>query len=274
MTDFKLSNIGNTQILACTGGVQMIMLVRRSKEYFTDFIKRAAQEHNVKLIVNGSFTDLSYGAIAAVKFGNNPLEASESKPIGQVIQEGQVIAGSSSPGKFSFSQVSGVYAYTKTMCGIDRFSVRMGDGPIATTAAIGGVAPIIIDGLPYGETNVYSPGVPAGAPVRGEVDARYKNYLTQKSNAMYAAILARGGDVGKTALGYSSYSRTLYVLGQADGQAGLDANGIRANFIAKKIDNAVFLDCSDSATLYFDGKFLIKPGDNKNEFLTVAVGFR
>jgi exopolysaccharide biosynthesis protein len=160
------------------------------------------------------------------------------------------------------------------MCGIDRFSVRMGDGPIATTAAIGGVAPIIIDGLPYGETNVYSPGVPAGAPVRGEVEARYKNYLTQKSNAMYAAILARGGDVGKTALGYSSYSRTLYVLGQADGQAGLDANGIRANFIAKKIDNAVFLDCSDSATLYFDGKFLIKPGDNKNEFLTVAVDFR
>ena len=102
MTDFKLSNIGNTQILACTGGVQMIMLVRRSKEYFTDFIKRAAQEHNVKLIVNGSFTDLSYGAIAAVKFGNNPLEASESKPIGQVIQEGQVIAGSSSPASLVF----------------------------------------------------------------------------------------------------------------------------------------------------------------------------
>ena len=120
MTDFKLSNIGNTQILACTGGVQMIMLVRRSKEYFTDFIKRAAQEHNVKLIVNGSFTDLSYGAIAAVKFGNNPLEASESKPIGQVIQEGQVIAGSSSPGKFSFPK-SPAFMPTKTMCGIDRF---------------------------------------------------------------------------------------------------------------------------------------------------------
>lgn len=274
MTDFKLSSIGNTQIVACTGGVQMIMLVRRSKEFFTNFIKRAALEYGVKVVVNGSFTDLSYGAIAAVKLGNSPLEASDSAPIGQVIQDGKVIAGTSSPGKFSFSQVSGVYAYTKTMCGMDRFSIRLGDGPIATTAAIGGVAPIIIDGLAYGESNLYAAGVPAGAPERGEVGMQFKSYLTQKSNAMFAAILARGGAVGKTALGYSSYSRTLYVLSQADGQPGLDANGIRANFIAKQVDNAVFLDCSDSATLYYDGKFLIKPGDDKNEFLTVAVGFR
>lgn len=56
MTDFKLSNIGNTQILACTGGVQMIMLVRRSKEYFTDFIKRAAQEYRLVHLCEAKWT--------------------------------------------------------------------------------------------------------------------------------------------------------------------------------------------------------------------------
>ncbi|MEY4590452.1 MAG: hypothetical protein RL497_2528 [Pseudomonadota bacterium] len=274
MTQFSHSSIGNTHIIACTGGVQMIMLVRRTKEYFTDFIKRAAVEHDVKVVVNGSFTDLSYGAIAAVRLGNKPLEANESTPIGQVIQDGKLIAGTSSPGKYSFSQISGPYAYTKTMCGIDQFSVQMGNGPMATTSAIGGVAPIIIDGLPYGENNLYSAGAPNGAPPKGEVDSKFKYFLTQKSNAMYSAILSRGGAVGKTAIGYSSSERTLFVVSQADGAPGLDANGIRANFIAKRVNNAVFMDCSDSATLYYDGKFLIKPGDDKNEFLTVAVGFK
>lgn len=44
--------------------------------------------------------------------------------------------------------------------------------------------------------------------------------------------------------------------------------------ILEGADNAVFLDGSDSATLYFDGKFIIRPGENKNEFLSVAVGFK
>ena len=60
----------------------------------------------------------------------------------------------------------------------------------------------------------------------------------------------------------------------AHGAAGLDANGIRTIFIGAKISNAVFLDCSDSATLFFEGKFLVTPGPVKNQYLTVAVGFK
>ena len=61
---------------------------------------------------------------------------------------------------------------------------------------------------------------------------------------------------------------------QADGQAGDDANGVRTTFRGKGVENAVFLDCSDSATLYYDGRFLVRPGGRKNEFLTIAVGFK
>ena len=49
---------------------------------------------------------------------------------------------------------------------------------------------------------------------------------------------------------------------------------MRTIFPNRRADNAVFLDCSDSATLYYDGKFLVKPGSHKNEYLTVAVGFK
>ena len=81
-------------------------------------------------------------------------------------------------------------------------------------------------------------------------------------------------DLGKTAIGYSTSERTLFVVSQAHGESGLDANGIRANFINRRVNNAVFLDCSDSATLFYNGNFVIKPGEDKNEFLTVAVGFK
>ena len=54
----------------------------------------------------------------------------------------------------------------------------------------------------------------------------------------------------------------------------MDANTIRAVFVGNGVRNAVFLDCSDSATLYYDGKFLVKPGVDKNEFLSVAIGFK
>jgi exopolysaccharide biosynthesis protein len=55
---------------------------------------------------------------------------------------------------------------------------------------------------------------------------------------------------------------------------GADANRVRTAFGNHSVENAVFLDCSDSATLYYDGKFLVRPGARKNEFLTVAVGFK
>jgi exopolysaccharide biosynthesis protein len=63
-------------------------------------------------------------------------------------------------------------------------------------------------------------------------------------------------------------------MAEEHGRSGFNANGVRAIFVENRVSNAVFLDCSDSATLYYDGKFLIKPGVDKNEFLTVAVGFK
>jgi|ERR1700722_9970920 hypothetical protein len=62
---------------------------------------------------------------------------------------------------------------------------------------------------------------------------------------------------------------------QADGDAaGVDAEKVQTIFIAEGMDNTVSLDldCSNSATLWYVGKFVFKPSQHKNEYLTVALG--
>ena len=265
MAKFVHSLSGGTHILAGAGGVQMVMLVRNKKETFTDFIAREAKAQSLSVVVNGSFIDLTRATQVLVHLGNSPLDPSDATPTGQVIQEGKLLSGISSPGKFSFAQDT---------CGKARYSAAQGNPPASACSAIGGIAPIVIDDLPYGDRNLYKQGVPAGAPTTGLVDAAYLPFLTQKSNTMFADVLKRGGDVGKTAIGYSNAKQCMLILSQSHGAAGLDANGIRTVFVGAKVSNAVFLDCSDSATLYFDGKFLVTPGPVKNEYLTVAVGFK
>ncbi len=264
MTTFTYSLSGGTYIIEGTGSVQMIMLVRSRKEYFTDFIEREVKVKGLKVVVNGSFIDLSFASSIAVRLRDAALDASESMPLGEVIQDGKLLAGTSSTGKFNFSQVT---------CG-KKFSAGLGNPSSSSCSAVGGIAPIIIDGLPYGAQNVYKAGVPIGAPPIGDVDAKFKPFLTQKSNAMFATLLSRGGTVGKTSVGYSNIKQKLFILSQANGLSGFDANGIRTIFVGNNVNNAVFLDCSDSSTLYYDGKFLVRPGVDKNEFLTVAVGFK
>ena len=265
MTSFSHILKRETHIVTAMGGAQMFMLVRKKKEYFMDFIAREAKAKGLKVVLNGSYIDLTFGSAVAVRTGSSALEATDSTPIGQVIQDGKLLAGTSSTGKFNFSQDT---------CGTEKFSAGLGNPPQSSCSAIGGIAPIIIDGLAYGAQNAYKIGVPAGASLTGDVDAKFKPYLVQKSNAMFSKLLSLGNAIGKAAIGYSSSTQKLLILVQEQGKSGVNANGVRTIFVENGVSNAVFLDCSDSATLYYDGKFLVKPGVDKNEFLTVAIGFK
>jgi hypothetical protein len=265
MANFAKSVSGATHIVAAAGGIQMMMLVRSKKEYFKDFIEREAKAKGLKCVINGSFAKLSFLSSVAVRTGSTALDASESQIVGKVIQDGKLIGGATERGRYYFSH---------NTCEVDRFSVGLDDPPSSSCAAIGGLAPIVSDGLPYGTANLYRAGAPSGAPSVGDVGPKYRPFLTQKSNAMYRDILNRGSFVGKTAIGFSRQKNALLILSQQDGTSGLNADEIRYVFVKNNVENAVFLDCSDSATLYYDGKFVVEPGDDKNEFLTVAIGFK
>jgi hypothetical protein len=266
MAVFSETKVGTLFVVEATGNPQMVALTRTSKELFTTFLDREAKLQGLKVAINASFTDLSLWDSVKISFSDDPLDPSESKPVGEVIEGGKQIAGSSSSGKFYFSQ---------NTCGLDRFSSGQGDPPSSSCAAVGGLAPIVVDGLRYGTTNMYSTGVPPGAPATGDVDPKYQKYLVQKSNAMFTALQGRGATVGKVAVGYSSAKRKLKLVVEADGDAkGIDAEKVRAMFTIDSMDNAVFMDCSNSATLWFDGKFEVKPSRHKDEYLDVAVGFK
>lgn len=265
MGNFAYEFSGGTHIVAGARGMEMVMLVRKKQELFTDFIDREAKAQGLKVVINGSFIDLTFASKVAATATSGALDPADSSPVGQVIQNGALLAGTSSTGKFHFSQ---------NTCSKDSFTAGLGNPPTTSCSAIGGIAPIVVAGLPYGAENRYKAGAPANAPFRGDVPADCLPFLIQKSNAMYAAVLARGGLVGKTAIGFSDSAQSLLVLSQEDGVEGFDANGLRTLMLGAKMTNAVFLDCSDSATLHYGGKFLVKPGPAKDRFLTVAVGFR
>jgi exopolysaccharide biosynthesis protein len=262
----KRTVLGPAHIIAAAHGVQMVMLVRTAKELFTEFVEREAKKQGLKMVINGSFTGVSYAAQVMGATSGGTQDASESLPVGLVIQEGRVVEGSNSIGKYHFSQ---------NVCGVERFSAGLGNSPASSCAAIGGVAPIVSNGLSYGTFNAYKAGAPAGLPTSDRVDPKDWKYLTQKSNAMFIELLKRGKTVGTTAVGYSSQSGCLMVIVQRHGDPrGFDVNHYRDIFVHEKMDNAVFLDGSTSSTLFYDGKFLVEPSHSKNQFLTVAVGFK
>jgi exopolysaccharide biosynthesis protein len=92
---------------------------------------------------------------------------------------------------------------------------------------------------------------------------------------MFAQLLGRGTTVGKVAVGYSSVKQRLLVVVQSDGDTkGVDVERVRTIFTIAGMDNAVFMDCGNSTSLWYDGKFEIKPSRHKDEYLDVAVGFK
>ena len=54
---------------------------------------------------------------------------------------------------------------------------------------IGGLCPLIVNGLKYGISNTYNKTL-TGAVLKGEPLPQHKKYLTQRSNSKYAALHA------------------------------------------------------------------------------------
>jgi RHS repeat-associated protein len=110
---------------------------------------------------------------------------------GLSIENGQQVSGRSSSGTFFMAQ-----NYN------DDWAFGAGDPPSNSKVAIGGGIPVIINGLPYGETNVYSSDAPSGLPQVGDPGAGNRQFLLQRSNAGYPN--QNNSTIGKVVLGYST----------------------------------------------------------------------
>lgn len=153
------------------------------------------------------------------------------------------------------------------------YSFGVGDPPTDADVALGGLGPLIIGGLKYGNGNLYKAGVPAGAPASGEPAAKYKPYLTQRNDLRYIGQAAQGPrGKGGVALCRKERKMLIFVI-PIDAPTGLSHDALRDKLAAVGIDDALFVDGSDSVMLMINNTWRVRQGDNKDELTTLALGF-
>jgi len=254
---------------------EMRVIRRTAEELFSTTVTREVAARNLRVAINGNMFDVSTSGKADIFVGHDPVPAGETSPIGRVIVGGTPVAGSSQPDRFHLS-FNSAWAPVPLRSSV-AYRFGPGDPPVGTggaQVALGGLGPIIIDGLRFGAGNLYRTGVPAGAPVTGPVSAVHLPFLIQKNNNHYVAFQGRGASVGKVVVAINRTQDLLLVLVQSQGgSSGMTLDTLRDKLIAVGCSDAVFGDGSDSVMLVAGGTTLIAQGEDKEEATTIGLGF-
>lgn len=239
------------------------LIVRKSNQTLTE----AAKANNNNLTVSYSVNLQQYEATtmaakAAYAWGpSSPQPIEEYRAQGESVQNKKVISGRSSPLTFSFSQ-------SPTDCS---WSCSQGDVDNSAPTGFGGGIPLCVDGLQYGEKNIYKKGAPAGLPEKGDPRKGNRKYLLQRSNAGYSAQNSR--TVGKTVIGYNSSSKEWILVVQKDGKDGMTMDEIRDKLIGEGYDNILSFDGSTSSALVKNETVVVNPAARKNNTAPTGITF-
>ena len=209
---------------------------------------------------------------------------------GLTIESGAVTDGRSSPGTFYFAwnkprgMKPGEVGPPLPPLLTQQYQWKFGAGnpPAGSEIAMGGGKPMIINGLPYGDTNRYGAGAPKGLPTTGDPGPAGAGFLEQRSNAGFAALNAKGPLTGNTIMGVVPGSaavegdQNLLVLmvHEHGADPGISLAGMRDSLVAMGASNALAFDGSDSATLVRDSTVVAAPGWGKNQTIPVGLRFR
>lgn len=154
------------------------------------------------------------------------------------------------------------------------WSAGMGDIPKNQNlrTGVGGLCPLVINGLKYGVSNLYSKSIPEAA-LHGEPKVAHRPFLTQRSSKTYKDLFDLSNNAGRTGFGVTASGDVIVVV-KEHGKPASDFNSFRDIFIRMKCIHAVACDGSDSVFLWYNGKFIVTAAENKNETQTSGVGFR
>lgn len=257
---------GSLRYVILDHGYRMQPIVRTREELFVDTLRREGV--GMKVVVNGSYYDVSRSGILDAVMGHDPVPASETTLLGIVVHNGRSIAGTSRPQHFYFAN--------RNMPGMTQptYVAGSGDPPIDGTvlAATGGLGPLIIGALRYGIGNIYRAGTTG--PFTGDPGPVAIPNLIQRNNATFQSAESRPPATGKTIIASSSLFSKLLIAVQEHGLGpGQTYNYIATSLLDNGFEHAVFLDGSDSATLMVDGVFHVTPGEDKDETNTLGLGF-
>ena len=125
-------------------------VVLRSKGQMFTAAAAAAGARGLRVVVNANMYDISWGPLVGIAFGaGKPLDPAVITPIGRVVSASRT-TGRSAPSLFYVAYKPG-------------YEFGFGDPATAgMAAAVGGLGPIILNGLKYGTGNKYKPGTAAG----------------------------------------------------------------------------------------------------------------
>lgn len=245
----------------------MHILLRTHEELFEATVQRESRSQHFIVVINGNFYDVSKSGLMDAAWGHDPVPANATTPIGRLVDNFRSIGGRLAPNNFYIANIAGP---------ISGYEFGFGDAPTGSPyrSAIGGLGPLIINNLKYGNGNRYQPGTSAGAPTTGTPPSKYQANLIQRNNNTYIAASQLPASTGKTVIAHSSTEKKLLILVQSNGASnGITMDDLRDKLHGVGIDNAVFLDGSDPAMLFHHHSFFIRQGPNKDETNTIGIGF-
>ena len=240
---------GGVHIVTLPGSsIRMTPILQRGTSvpwHFRHTVEEAQEKGGFDVCINAQWYDLSLGTT-----GNEGIA---------VLGTGERY-GSSFPSLWSVSQTSNY-----------KWVVQYGDPPSNAYTGIGGLCPLVVDNLKYGENNQYSLQLVNSVP-RGEPLARHRQFLTQRSSARFAALnIAK--NKGKAGFGIL-LDGSIVVIVEQDDTAKLTYYEFRELFVERNCIHAMGCDGSDSVFLYYDNTWEVSASFIKNNTQTSGLGFR
>jgi hypothetical protein len=259
------------------GATDISPFLRPSLTTFEQAVLVDAQSNPNSTYTNGNFYDIPYSWYLTAR--NNPqnvlIEPDDITIKGLAVKNGVAVAGESAPQDFYLAYDQDELCTNEEIG--SAYSTGFGDPPLDKTFAIGGVGPIIIDGLKYGRINEYYPEaydhIESGShpPQTGWPPDSLRSFLKVRSNNTYKFYSDKPPTLGKLCVGVSNSSVIIYV--QQDGASGLTLDMIRDEFERLGCRHAISLDGSDSTFLFKDGSTQVAQGTWKPGSCTLGLKF-
>ncbi|WP_445358327.1 hypothetical protein [Microbulbifer sp. ANSA005] len=239
----------------------------RSEEIMFDVLARSmARDKDYLAIINAQFYDLTPQGYADYAIGNDAVTPKGIEVEGYTVFGKEIIAGRPAPKNFHIANHS---SHPK------KYTFGFGQAPTNADAAIGGAGPIIINGLPYGPTNLYKKGAPKGKLV-GQPSKENAPNLIRRSNATFKAFSNHKSapKTGMTVVAHHSTHKKLGLFVKPDGRSNTTLEKMKNKLVSCGFDNAIFLDGSNSSMLMVGGEFYARQGVSKNKTNVVGIGFK
>lgn len=233
----QYSKEGDYHIVIIKGNIRLTPIIREDEELFSTTTLRSQRLANFNICINASWYDIPYAYYPEAALGN-PVHPKHITNEGIALRANGTPLGKTSPKMFYFAQKKD---YT--------FEIGIGDpsGKKGHRTGIGGLCPLVYNGLKYGSTNQYRNTSQLVQPeIYGEPKPEHREYLIRRSNSKYQGLLEQDNNKGRIGIGFTPKGE-LIIIAQEDGTGGNTTfNEFRDLFVKKGCLNACAMDGSDS----------------------------